>query len=313
MVQATGRPRGVGRSLQRKRSSETMAPIEAHGLRKVFGTTVALDGIDLRVEEGRILGLIGPNGAGKTTALNAILGLTSYEGQLTVLGRDPWNARDQLMRDVSFIADVAVLPRWIRVSQLLDYVAGVHPRFDRAKAEAFLAKTTIKRTSKVRQLSKGMVAQLHLALVMAIDAKLLVLDEPTLGLDILYRKQFYDSLLNDYFDKTRTIVVTTHQVEEVQDVLTDLMFIDRGKIALECSMEEFESRYLEVMVNPEHVVAARALKPIHERPVFGRSVLLFDGANREEVAALGEVRRPSIADLFVAVMSREPAAIRETK
>ena len=280
-----------------------MATIEAHGLRKVFGTTIALDGINLRVEEGRILGIIGPNGAGKTTALNAILGLTSYEGQLTVLGRDPWNARDQLMRDVSFIADVAVLPRWIRVSQLLDYVTGVHPKFDRAKAEGFLAKTTIKRTSKVRQLSKGMVAQLHLAIVMAIDAKLLVLDEPTLGLDILYRKQFYDSLLNDYFDKTRTIVVTTHQVEEVQDVLTDLMFIDRGKIVLECSMEEFESRYLEVMVNPENVAAARALKPIHERPVFGRSVMLFDGANREQVTALGDVRRPSIADLFVAVMS----------
>jgi ABC-2 type transport system ATP-binding protein len=285
-----------------------MATIEAHGLRKVFGTTVALDGINLRVEEGRVLGIIGPNGAGKTTALNAILGLTSYEGQLTVLGRDPWNARDQLMRDVSVIADVAVLPRWIRVTQLLDYVAGVHPRFDRAKAEGFLAKTTIKRTSKVRQLSKGMVAQLHLAMVMAIDAKLLVLDEPTLGLDILYRKQFYDSLLNDYFDRSRTIVVTTHQVEEVQDVLTDLMFIDRGKIVLECSMEEFESRYVEVMVNPEHVDAARGLKPIHERPVFGRSVMLFDGANREQVAALGEVRRPSIADLFVAIMSKERGA-----
>src|SRR5467141_936543 len=280
-----------------------MACIEARGLRKTFGTTVALDGIDLRVEEGRILGIIGPNGAGKTTALNAILGLTSYEGKLTVLGRDPWNAREELMRDVSFIADVAVLPRWIRVSQLLDYVAGVHPKFDRAKAESFLTRTDIKRTSKVRQLSKGMVAQLHLALVMAIDAKLLVLDAPTLGLDILYRKQFYDSLLNDYFDKTRTIVVTTHQVEEVQDVLTDLMFIDRGRIVLECSMEEFESRYLEVMVNPEHVAAARALKPIQERPVFGRSVLLFDGANREQVVALGEVRRPSIADVFVAVMS----------
>ena len=280
-----------------------MATIEARGLRKVFGTTVALEGINLRVEEGRILGIVGPNGAGKTTALNAILGLTSYQGQLTVLGRDPWNARDQLMRDVSFIADIAVLPRWIRVTQLLDYVAGVHPRFDRAKAESFLARTAIKRTSKIRQLSKGMVAQLHLALVMAIDAKLLVLDEPTLGLDILYRKQFYDSLLNDYFDKTRTIVVTTHQVEEVQDVLTDLMFIDRGKIVLECSMEEFESRYREVMVNPEHVAAARALKPIHERPVFGRSVMLFDGTSREQVAALGEVRRPSIADVFVAVMS----------
>src|SRR5256885_6821704 len=208
-----------------KRSAKAMACIEARGLRKVFGTTVAVDGINLRVEEGRILGIIGPNGAGKTTALNAILGLTSYEGQLTVLRRDPWNARDQLMRDVSFIADVAVLPHWIRVTQLLDYVAGVHPKFDRAKAESFLAKTIIKRTSKVRQLSKGMVAQLHLALVMAIDAKLLVLDEPTLGLDILYRKQFYDTLLNDYFDRSRTIIVTTHQVEEIQDVLTDLMFI----------------------------------------------------------------------------------------
>ncbi|MGH7983113.1 MAG: ABC transporter ATP-binding protein [Candidatus Udaeobacter sp.] len=282
-----------------------MATIEARGLRKTFGTTVALDGIDLRIEEGRILGLIGPNGAGKTTALNAILGLTSYEGQLTVLGRDPWSAREQLMRDVSFIADVAVLPRWIRVSQLLDYVAGVHPRFDRAKAESFLAKTEIKRTSKVRQLSKGMVAQLHLAIVMAIDAKLLVLDEPTLGLDILYRKQFYDSLLNDYFDGSRTIVVTTHQVEEVQDVLTDLMFINHGRIVLECSMEEFESRYAEVMVHPDHVDGARSLKPIYERQVFGRSVLLFDHVDRGQLAAMGDVRTPSIADLFVALMGRK--------
>src|SRR5216110_3566592 len=293
------------RRRRQRRKTNIMACIEARGLRKAFGTTVALDGVDLRVEEGRILGIIGPNGAGKTTALNAILGLTSYEGQLTVLGRDPWNARDQLMRDVSFIADVAVLPRWIRVTQLLEYVAGVHPKFDRAKAEAFLAKTTIKRTSKVRQLSKGMVAQLHLALVMAIDAKLLVLDEPTLGLDILYRKQFYDSLLNDYFDKTRTIVVTTHQVEEVQDVLTDLMFIDRGRIVLECSMEEFDSRYVEVMVNPYQAVAARALKPVHERPVFGRSVLLFDRVDRDRLETMGEVRRPSIADLFIAVMTNQ--------
>ena len=280
-----------------------MATIEARGLRKTFGTTVALDGIDLRVEEGRILGIIGPNGAGKTTALNAILGLTSYQGELKVLGRDPWASRDELMRDVSFIADVAVLPRWVRVSHLLEYVAGVHPRFDRAKAEGFLAKTTIKRTKRVRELSKGMVAQLHLALVMAIDARLLVLDEPTLGLDILFRKQFYDSLLNDYFDRSRTIVVTTHQVEEVQDVLTDLMFIDRGRIVLECSMEEFETRYLEVVVNPDQLAAARALKPMHERPAFGRSVLLFDRADRDQLAALGDVRRPSIADLFVAVMS----------
>src|SRR5436853_2041624 len=263
-----------------------MATIEARGLRKVFGTTIALDNVDLRIEEGRILGLIGPNGAGKTTALNAILGLTSYEGELTVRGRDPWNAREEPMRDVSFIADVAVLPRWIRVTQLLDYVAGVHLKFDRAKAEGFLARTTIKRTSKVRQLSKGMVAQLHLAVVMAIDATLLVLDEPHLGLDILYRKQFYDSLLNDYFDHSRTIVVTTHQVDEVQDVLTDLMFIDRGRIVLECSMEEFDSRYLEVMVNPEQIAAARALKPIYERPVFGRSVMLFEHVDCDQVAAL---------------------------
>ena len=282
-----------------------MACIEARGLRKAYDTTIALDSVNLRVEEGRILGLIGPNGAGKTTALNAILGLTDYQGELRVLGRDPWTERDQLMRDVCFIADVAVLPRWMRVSQMVNYVAGVHPRFDRAKAEGFLAKTTIKRSSKVRHLSKGMVAQLHLALVMAIDAKLLVLDEPTLGLDILYRKQFYDSLLNDYFDGTRTIVVTTHQVDEIQDVLTDLMFIDRGRIALECSMEEFDARYLEVMVNPEQLAAARALNPINERPVFGRSVLLFDQADRQQLAALGEVRRPSIADLFVAVLGNK--------
>jgi len=283
-------------------SAKIMTCIEARGLRKAFGTTIALDGVDLRVEEGRILGLIGPNGAGKTTALDAILGLTSYQGELRVLGRDPWNERDQLMRDVCFIADVSVLPRWMRVSQALDYVAGVHPRFDRAKAEGFLAKTTIKRTSKVRQLSKGMVAQLHLALVMAIDARLLVLDEPTLGLDILYRKQFYDSLLNDYFDGSRTIVVTTHQVEELQDVLTDLMFINRGRIVLNCSMEEFETRYVEVMVNPEHVAAAQALKPIRTRQVFGRSILLFDNVDRQQLAGLGDLRTPSIADLFVAVM-----------
>src|SRR4051794_34691577 len=285
-----------------------MATIEATGLRKAFGPTVALDSVDLRVEEGRILGLIGPNGAGKTTALNAILGLTSFEGKLTVLGRDPWSAREELMRDVSFIADVAVLPRWIRVRHLLDYVAGVHPRFDRAKAEGFLAKTEIKCASKVRELSKGMLAQLHLAIVMAIDARLLVLDEPTLGLDILYRKQFYDSLLNDYFDKSRTIVVTTHQVEEIQDVLTDFMFLNRGRIVLQSSMEEFESRYLEVMVHPEQLAAARALRPMRERQVFGRGILLFDGVNRQQLAALGDVRTPSIADLFVAVIEAEGVA-----
>ena len=286
-----------------------MTVVEARGLRKAFGTTIALDGVNLRVDEGRILGLIGPNGAGKSTALNAILGLTLYQGELRVLGRDPWTERDQLMRDVCFISDVAVLPRWMRVSQALDYVAGVHPRFDRAKAEGFLAKTDIRRASKIRELSKGMVTQLHLALVMAIDARLLVLDEPTLGLDILYRKQFYDSLLNDYFDRSRTIVVTTHQVEDVQHVLTDLMFINRGRIVLDCSMEEFESRYVEVTVNPEKVVAARALKPIHERQVLGRGILLFDlklsHVDRQQLAGLGEVRTPGIADLFVAVMGNQ--------
>jgi ABC-2 type transport system ATP-binding protein len=282
-----------------------MAVIEARGIRKAFGTTMALDGVDLAVEEGRIVGLIGPNGAGKTTALNAILGLTPYQGQLTVLGRDPWTARAQLMRDVAYIADVAVLPRWIRVSQLLDYAGGVHPRFDRAKAEGFLARTSIKRNSKVRELSKGMVTQLHLALVMAVDARLLVLDEPTLGLDILYRKQFYDALLNDYFDQSRTILVTTHQVEEIQDVLTDVVFINRGRIVLNSSMEQFESRYLEVVVRPDRLAAARALRPIHERQVLGKSILLMDGADREQLAALGEVRKPSLADLFVAVMETQ--------
>jgi ABC-2 type transport system ATP-binding protein len=279
-----------------------MPCIEARGLRKSYGKTLALDGLDLLVEEGRILGLIGPNGAGKTTALKAILGLTPFDGELRVLGRDPWTERDTLMRDVCFIADVAVLPRWLRVSKALDYVAGVHPRFDRARAEHFLARTNIKPKSRVGELSKGMVTQLHLALVMAIDAKLLVLDEPTLGLDILFRKQFYDALLNDYFDGKRTIVVTTHQVEEIQQVITDLVFIDRGRVVLGCSMEEFGSRYVEVMVRPEQADAARALKPIQERQVFGRSVMLFEGADPAALAALGETRTPSIADLFVAVI-----------
>ena len=288
-----------------------MACIEARGLRKAFGTTVALDGIDLRVEDGRILGMIGPNGAGKTTALNAILGLTSYQGELRVLGRDPWTERDQLMRDVCFIADVAVLPRWIRVSQALDYMTGVHPRFDRAKAEALLAKTSIGLNRKVKHLSKGMVAQLHLALIMAIDAKLLALDEPTLGLDILFRKQFYDSLLSDYFDGNRTVVVTTHQVEELQHILTDLVFIDRGRIVLSCSMEEFESRFAEVTVHPEQIEGARALKPIYDRQVFGRSVSMFDRVERGRLLQLVEVHTPSISDVFVAVMSNHQAGVAQ--
>ncbi|WP_263419449.1 ABC transporter ATP-binding protein [Terriglobus albidus] len=279
------------------------ACIEAQGLRKTYGSTTALSGVDLHVEEGRIVGLIGPNGAGKSTTLDAILGLIAYEGSLQVLGLNPWTQRETLMQQVAFIADVAVLPRWLRVNQALDYMEGIHPRFDRAKAEAFLAKTSIPPKARVKTLSKGMTAQLHLALVMAIDAKLLVLDEPTLGLDILYRRQFYDSLLNDYFDHRRTILVTTHQVEEVQHILTDVLFIQRGKITFSSSMEAFETRYAEVMVRPEDLSAARALKPVSERQLFGRSVLLFDGLDPGKAAALGEVRTPSLADVFVAMMT----------
>ncbi len=280
-----------------------MACIEARGLRKAYGSTVALDGIDLQIEEGRIVGLIGPNGAGKTTALNAIVGLSPYEGRLSVVGRNPWTERDRLMRDVCFIADVAVLPRWLRVAQALDYLGGVHPRFDRAKADAFLATTTIQPARKVSELSKGMVTQLHLALVMAIDARLLVLDEPTLGLDILYRKQFYDSLLTDYFEKSRTVVVATHQVDEVEHILTDVMFMDRGRVVFSRSMADVEARYREVQVHPDRLAAARALNPIHERQGIARSVLLFEGLEPEQLAALGDVRTPSLSDLFVAVMS----------
>jgi ABC-2 type transport system ATP-binding protein len=281
-----------------------MASIEAHGLRKTYGATIALDSFDLRVEEGRILGLIGPNGAGKTTALNAIVGLTSYEGRLSVLGHNPWTERDRLMRDVCFIADVAVLPRWIRVSQALDYVAGVHPRFDRGKAEAFLSKTAIQPNSKVKDLSKGMVTQLHLAVVMAIDARLLVLDEPTLGLDLLSRKAFYDSLLNDYLERNRTVVVATHQVEELQHILTDVVFIDRGRVVFNRSMDDVESQYREVLVHPDAIATARTLNPIHERQSVGRSILMFEGVDRQQLAALGDVRTPTVADLFVAIMSR---------
>jgi ABC-2 type transport system ATP-binding protein len=284
-----------------------MSCIEARGLRKTYGSTVALDGIDLTVAEGRIVGLIGPNGAGKSTALNAMLGLTPFQGALTVLGHDPWSEREALMLDICFVADVAVLPRWMRVSQLLDYVAGVHPRFSRAKAEAFLAKTTIKSRSKIRELSKGMVTQLHLAIAMAIDARLLVLDEPTLGLDLLYRKQFYDTLLNDYFDHRRTILVTTHQVEEIEHILTDVVFINHGQIVLSSSMDDLAAHFAEVTVNPHQAAAARALNPISERTVLGRSVMLFGGAGRERLATLGEVRPPTLADLFIAVMSPNTA------
>jgi ABC-2 type transport system ATP-binding protein len=276
--------------------------ITAKGLTKRYGATVALDHVNLRIAPGRIVGLVGPNGAGKTTALRAILGLTEFEGELSVLGLDPRTHRTELMQNVCFIADVAVLPRWLRVGDAVDFVAGVHPRFSREKCEAFLARTKIKHTQRVRELSKGMIVQLHLALVMAIDAKLLVLDEPTLGLDILYRKEFYESLLNDYFDQEKTILVTTHQIEEIERILTDLMFIKDGRIVLDASMEAVGERYAEVMVAPDKADAARALKPLSERQIFGKSVFLFDGVDQAHLAALGELHKPSVADLFVATM-----------
>ncbi|ANB18547.1 ABC transporter ATP-binding protein [Dokdonella koreensis] len=278
------------------------AVIHARGLSKRYGRATALDAVSIDIEPGRIVGLIGPNGAGKTTALKAILGLTEFDGELSVLGLDPRRQRSELMQQVCFIADVAVLPRWLRVSEAVDFVAGVHPRFSREKCEAFLAHTKIKRTMRVRELSKGMIVQLHLALVMAIDARLLVLDEPTLGLDILYRKAFYETLLNDYFDEQKTIIVTTHQVEEIEHILTDLIFIRDGKIALAATMDEVADRYAEVMVNPDKADQARALGPINERQIFGKSIFLFDGVERARLAALGELHKPSVADLFVATM-----------
>jgi ABC-2 type transport system ATP-binding protein len=276
--------------------------ISARGLTKAYGKSRALAGVDFDVGAGRIVGLIGPNGAGKTTALKAILGLTDFEGELSVLGLDPRTQRTQLMNEVCFIADVAVLPRWIRVGEAIEFVEGVHPRFSRKVCEGFLAKTRIRPSMRVKELSKGMVVQLHLALVMAIDARLLVLDEPTLGLDILYRKEFYQNLLTGYFDHERTIVITTHQVEEIEHILTDLLFIRDGRIALAASMDEVGERFTEVMVVPENREQALALKPLYERQVFGRSVFLFDGPPREQLAALGELHKPSVADIFVATM-----------
>ena len=283
------------------------AVISARGLTKHYGKRIAVDSIDIEIAAGRIVGLIGPNGSGKTTTLKAALGLIQCEGELSVLGLDPRTQRDELMKDVCFIADVAILPRWLRVKDAVDFVAGVHPRFDRNKAERYIANTKLTPTMKVKEMSKGMIVQLHLALVMAIDARLLVLDEPTLGLDIIYRKAFYQNLLEDYFDEHKTIVITTHQVEEVEHILTDLLFIRDGKIALAASMEEIGERYVEVMVGSDKVAAARALQPIDERAVFGKSVMLFDalragGLSRTQLAALGEVRNPSVADLFVATM-----------
>ena len=277
--------------------------VSARNLRKAYRSKLALNDTSFEIEAGKIIGLIGPNGAGKTTALKAILGLVPFEGDLKVLGLDPRKQRDELMNEVCFIADVAVLPRWIRVKEAIDFVDGIHPRFDRAKCERFIANTQLNPNLRVREMSKGMIVQLHLALVMAIDAKLLVLDEPTLGLDILYRKQFYQRLLEDYFDEQKTIIITTHQVEEIENILTDVMFIRDGKIVLTAPMDEVADRYTEVLASAEHVEAARALKPIDERALpFGKTVMLFDGVPRAQLAALGETRNPGLADLFVAIM-----------
>ncbi len=276
--------------------------IQAKGLKKLYGKQAALKEASFEVKSGRIVGLIGPNGSGKTTTLKALLGLTQFEGELSVLGMDPRTQRDALMRDVCFIADVAILPRWLKVRDAIDFVAGVHPRFNREKAERYLAHTKLAPNMKVKAMSKGMIVQLHLALVMAIDARLLVLDEPTLGLDILYRKQFYQNLLEDYFDENRTIIITTHQIEEVEHILTDLLFIREGQITLSASMDEISDRYTEVMVEPQHMVAANALQPLTQRTVFGKAVMLFDGVSRKQLELFGELRTPSVADLFVASM-----------
>ena len=279
------------------------AVVSAKGLRKAYKQKPALDNTSFTIEPGRIVGLIGPNGAGKTTALKAVLGLTSFDGDLQVLGMDPRSQRDDLMNDVCFIADVAVLPRWLRVKEAIDFVAGVHPRFDRARCERFLANTKLSPRQRVREMSKGMVVQLHLALVMAIDARILVLDEPTLGLDIMYRKEFYQRLLEDYFDEQKTIIITTHQVEEVEHILTDVLFIRDGSIVLSSDMEALAERYTELLASADTLQAARALGPIEERALpFGKTVLLFDGANRNQLAAMGEIRTPGLADLFVATM-----------
>jgi ABC-2 type transport system ATP-binding protein len=278
------------------------AVVQARDLTKRYGNTAALDGVSFQIESGRIVGLVGPNGAGKTTALKAILGLAEFDGQLSVLGLNPRTQRTELMQQVCFIADVAVLPRWLRVGEALDFVGGVHPRFSREKCEKLLARTKIKPTQRVRELSKGMIVQLHLALVMAIDAKLLILDEPTLGLDILYRKEFYNTLLSDYFDEQKTILVTTHQIEEIEHILTDLLFIKEGRIVLDATMDDVGERFAEVMVNPDKADAARALKPLYERQIFGKSIFLFDGIDKTRLAELGELHKPSVADLFVATM-----------
>ena len=274
--------------------------VSAQGVTKNFGSFKAVDNVSFEIESGKILGLIGPNGAGKTTLLKALLGLTDCEGQMSVMGLDPFKQRKELMQNICFIADVAVLPRWIKVTQLLDYVEAIHPNFSRKRAEELLQQTKIMSGSKVKELSKGMVTQLHLSIIMSIDAKLLVLDEPTLGLDIIFRKEFYANLLNDYFDEERTILVTTHQVEEIENLLTDIMFINDGKILLNSTMEALSDTYTEVATAGENADRARSFGPISEGKMFGKSVMLFEGVNRENLEGLGELRTPSVADLFVA-------------
>jgi ABC-2 type transport system ATP-binding protein len=277
--------------------------VKATGLSKSYRRFKALDNVDFSIESGRIVGLIGPNGAGKTTVLKALLGLTNFDGELSVCGFNPRTQRHQLMQEVCFIADVAVLPGWMKVHEALTFTEGVHPKFNRDRAEEMLSQTSIPLDKKVKELSKGMITQLHLALVLAIDAKLLVLDEPTLGLDILYRKEFYDRLLNDYFSEDRTIIITTHQVDEIEYLLTDLLFIQNGKIVLETTMDDIAETFMEVMVSPEQLAEAEALKPINRRDIFGRHVLLYKGVEREKLATLGEIHVPKVADLFVATMT----------
>jgi ABC-2 type transport system ATP-binding protein len=274
--------------------------VSARNVSKTFGSLRAVDDVSFDIGQGKIMGLIGPNGAGKTTLLKAVLGLTDCDGDLSVLGLDPFRQRKELLRHISFIADVAVLPRWIRVNQLIDFVESVHPGFSRDRAKELLSRTKIRPKSKIRELSKGMVTQLHLSIISAIDAKLLVLDEPTLGLDIIFRKEFYGNLLNDYFDKERTILITTHQVEEIENLLTDVMFINDGRIVLHASMDALPERYVELMTSGENAERARRLNPIFERDVFGKKVLTFEGIGRDQLNGLGELRTPGIADLFVA-------------
>lgn len=274
--------------------------VSARNVSKSYGSIRAIDDVSFDIEKGKITGLIGPNGAGKTTLLKAVLGLTDCRGSLSVLGLDPFRQRKELMQNICFIADIAVLPRWIRVTQLLDFIEAVHPRFSRSRAEELLSQTKVRSDAKVRELSKGMVTQFHLSIITAIDAKLLVLDEPTLGLDILFRKEFYGNLLNDYFDGERTILITTHQVEEIENLLTDIMFINDGKIVLDASMEDLPERYVELLASTENAEEARRLKPIYEREVFGKKVLMFEGINRDRLQGMGEVRTPGVADLFVA-------------